>query len=51
MLLILDVACREMVLIAAQVSLLKREKAALSSQLLTGKRRVRLFEHEAGAAA
>lgn len=48
---VLDVACREVELIAAQVSLLKREKAALSSQLLTGKRRVRLFEHEAGAAA
>ena len=48
---VLDVACREMELIAAQVALLKREKAALSSQLLTGKRRVCLSEHETGVAA
>jgi type I restriction enzyme S subunit len=48
---VLDVACREMELIAAQVALLKREKAALSSQLLTGKRCVCLSEHETGVAA
>jgi type I restriction enzyme, S subunit len=48
---VLDIACREIELIAAQVASLKQEKAALMSQLLTGKRRVRLSEPEAGFAS
>lgn len=41
---ILDTAGREVVSIARQLDALKREKAALMAQLLTGKRRVRSFE-------
>lgn len=39
---VLDTARREVELIAAQIERLKQEKAALMSDLLTGKRRVRL---------
>ena len=39
---VLDTARREMELIAAQIERLKQEKAALMTDLLTGKRRVRL---------
>jgi type I restriction enzyme S subunit len=37
----LDTASREVACIAEQLKALKREKAALMSQLLTGKRRVK----------
>lgn len=43
---ILETAGRERVELAKQVDALKREKAALMSQLLTGKRRVKLPEAE-----
>lgn len=43
---ILDAASREVDLVAGQLAALKREKAALMSQLLTGKRRVRLPQAE-----
>lgn len=39
---ILDAASREVDMVAGQLAALKREKQALMSQLLTGKRRVRL---------
>ncbi len=38
---VLDTARREVELIAAQIEKLKKEKAALMADLLTGKRRVR----------
>ena len=44
---ILDTASREVVSIAEQMKALKREKSALMSQLLTGKRRVQLQEPSA----
>jgi len=44
---ILDAASREVVSISEQLKALKREKCALMSQLLTGKRRVRLPANEA----
>ncbi|MEA9487630.1 restriction endonuclease subunit S [Xanthomonas campestris] len=40
-------ACREVALIKNQLDLLREEKSALMSQLLTGKRRVRLHADEA----
>lgn len=43
---ILDSASLEVVSIARQLDALKREKAALMSQLLTGKRRVHLLDSE-----
>ncbi|MBX3644296.1 MAG: restriction endonuclease subunit S [Rubrivivax sp.] len=43
---VLDTARREMELIAAQIERLRQEKAALMSDLLTGKRRVRLTAAE-----
>lgn len=43
---ILDTADREIVALSKQVKALKQEKAALMSQLLTGKRRVKLPEAE-----
>lgn len=44
---ILDTASREVVAISEQLKALKREKSALMSQLLTGKRRVKLAKAEA----
>lgn len=44
---ILETAGREVVALTKQVDALKQEKAALMSQLLTGKRRVKLPEAEA----
>ncbi|MFP5475676.1 MAG: restriction endonuclease subunit S [Gammaproteobacteria bacterium] len=41
---IMDTASREIAAIAEQLKVLKREKSALMSQLLTGKRRVKLPE-------
>ena len=46
---ILDTASRELTSIARQLDSLKQEKAALMSQLLTGKRRVNLPQQEASA--
>lgn len=46
---VLDTASREVASIAEQVRVLKREKAALMAQLLTGKRRVRLSPEEVSA--
>lgn len=46
---ILDTAGQEVVAIAKQVNTLKQEKTALMSQLLTGKRRVKLPTEEAAA--
>lgn len=43
---ILDTAGQEMIAVGQQLDALKREKAALMSQLLTGKRRVKLLEVE-----
>ena len=48
---ILDTASREIASIAEQLKVLRREKAALVSQLLTGKRRVKLPDAEAEAPA
>lgn len=48
---ILDTASRELVLLANQADGLKQEKAALMSQLLTGKRRVKLAKAETEAQA
>lgn len=46
---VLDTASQEVAAIAAQVAVLKREKAALMAQLLTGKRRVQLPTEEVSA--
>ncbi len=46
---VLDTARQEVASIAEQVKVLKREKAALMAQLLTGKRRVRLSSEEVSA--
>jgi type I restriction enzyme S subunit len=46
---VLDTARQEVASIAEQVKVLKREKAALMAQLLTGKRRVRLASEEVSA--
>jgi type I restriction enzyme S subunit len=46
---VLDTAMQEVASIAEQVRVLKREKAALMAQLLTGKRRVRLSPEEVSA--
>ena len=43
---VLDAASRELATITEQLELLKREKVALMSQLLTGKRRVKLHQVE-----
>ena len=43
---IMETASRELASIAEQLKALKREKAALMSQLLTGKRRVKLLDAE-----
>ena len=43
---ILDAARQQIALAEQQLSLLKAEKRALMQQLLTGKRRVRLPDHE-----
>ena len=46
---VLDTASQEVAAIAAQVAVLRREKAALMAQLLTGKRRVQLPSDEVSA--
>lgn len=46
---VLDTARQEVASIAEQLKVLKREKAALMAQLLTGKRRVRLSPEEVSA--
>lgn len=46
---VLDTASQEVAAIAAQVAVLRREKAALMAQLLTGKRRVQLPTEEVSA--
>jgi type I restriction enzyme S subunit len=46
---VLDTAGREVASIAEQVKVIKREKAALMAQLLTGKRRVQLSPEEVSA--
>lgn len=46
---VLDTARQEVASIAEQLKVLKREKAALMAQLLTGKRRVRLSSEEVSA--
>lgn len=48
---IMDTASREIAAIAEQLKVLKREKSALMSQLLTGKRRVKLPEPDTEAHA